>query len=302
MKGLTAVAVLVVSALFAASANADVRYASPAGSGSACTHADPCALRRAIEGGAVRFGDEVIVLGGTYDLGDRHVLVDRGIRVHGVSGAPRPTIVSHDFTTLWVFHRAAVVSDLEVVNSSAMLASAVTVSDGILDRLRARSPATGCALFPDVEGQLPLIRNSFCWGTSAHGYGLQWGIGAGTEVSWTARLRGVTAIGGQSGLRMDAGSGPVHLKLDAANVIVRGGVARDIVARAEAGGNTIRMDFSHSNYARKAGFAGTAAGFASPGRAPAPTRRRHRCSGTVPPETSTSAPPRRPSTTGSTPT
>jgi hypothetical protein len=66
---------------------------------------------------------------------------------------------------------------------------------------------------------------------------------------------------------MDAGSGPVHLKLDAANVIANGAVARDVVARAEAGGNTIRAIFSHSNYANKAGFAadGSTVRITSPG-------------------------------------
>lgn len=198
----------------------------------------------------------MVVRRGTYNLGETHILVDKGITVRGSSIDPRPKIVSSDYTSFWVFHHDAVVRDLEFSNT--VRSAAVTLSDGILDRVFAHSGGTGCALFPDVAGQMPLLRNSFCWGRSAAaGYGIQWGIGAGTELSWTSRVRNVTAIGGLTGLRMDAGSGPVHLKLDAVNVIVRGGTDEDIVALANPGGNSIRAIFRHSNYATRATFAGT---------------------------------------------
>jgi hypothetical protein len=255
-KGWAPIAALVALVLFASGADAATRYASPSGSGSACTGADPCTLRQAIEAPAVRHGDEVVVRRGTYNLGASHILVDKGITVRGSSIDPRPRIVSSDSTSFWVFHRDAAVRDLEFVNTA--MSPAVTLSDGILDRVVARSGGTGCALFPDVVGQTPVLRNSFCWGTTASaGYGVQWGIGAGTELSWTSKLRNVTAIGGLTGLRMDAGSGPVHLRLDAVNVIVRGGTDEDIVALANPGGNSIRAIFKHSNYATRAGFAGT---------------------------------------------
>lgn len=254
-KGWASIGALVSLALFAPGADASTRYASPSGSGSACTHTDPCTLRRAIEAPAVRHGDDVVVLRGTYDLGDGHILVDKGITVRGSSVDPRPQIVSSDLTSFWVFHRDAVVRDLEFANTAR--GAAVTLSDGVLDRVFAHSGGTGCALFPDVAGQMPLLRNSFCWGGSADaGYGIQWGIGAGTELYWTSKLRNVTAIGGLNGLRMDAGSGPVHLRLDAVNVIVRGRTDKDIVALANPGGNSIRAIFGHSNYATRQMFAG----------------------------------------------
>ena len=204
----------------------------------------------------MRHGDEVVVRRGTYHLGESHILVDKGITVRGSSIDPRPKIVSSDFTSFWVFHRDATVQDLEFLNTAR--GAAVSLSDGILDRVFAHSGGTGCSLIPDVVGQMPLLRNSFCWGGSADaGYGLQWGIGAGTEVHWTSKLRNVTAIGGLTGLRMDAGSGPVHLRLDAANVIVRGGTDEDIVALANPGGNSIRAIFRNSNYATRTMFAGT---------------------------------------------
>lgn len=248
--------VVLVLAVVAESADASTRYASPSGAGSACTRVEPCTLRKAIEAPAVRHGDDVVVLRGTYDLGESHIVVDKGITVRGSSIDPRPKIVSSDFTSFWVFHRDARVRDLEFSNTAR--GAAVTLSDGVLDRVFAHSGGTGCSLFPDVAGQAPLLRNSFCWGGSAAaGYGLQWGIGAGTELRWTSRLRNVTAIGGLTGLRVDAGSGPVHLTLDAINVIVRGGADEDIVALANPGGNTIRAIFKHSNYATRTAFAGT---------------------------------------------
>jgi hypothetical protein len=247
-----AAVVVVTMAVVTDAALGAVRYASPTGGGAACTSAAPCRLRTAIEAPAVRAGDEVVVRPGTYNLGANHVLVHKAISVHGAVGRPRPKVTSHDSMTLWVFDRGAVVSDLEVVNTAASgFPSAVWVSDGILERVFAHAAGAGCALAPDVDGQLPLIRDSFCWATgSIPGYGVWWAIGVGEPHSWSARLRNVTAVGRGAGIEVD-GNGPVHLSLNAVNTVARSAGARDVGARADSSSTSVRAIFRNSNYATR---------------------------------------------------
>jgi hypothetical protein len=242
--------IVTVSAVDAATAR--VRYASPGAGGSACTSAAPCSLRTAIEAPAVSAGDEVVVRPGTYNLGANHILVDEAITVHGAAGASRPRVTSHDSMTLWVFDRGAVVSDIELVNTAASgFPSAVWVSDGILERVFAHAAGAGCALAPDVDGQLPLIRDSFCWATgSIPGYGVWWAIGVGEPHSWSARLRNVTAVGRNAGIEVN-GNGPVHLSLNAVNTVARSAGDRDVGARADSSGTSVRAIFRNSNYATR---------------------------------------------------
>src|SRR5215213_8491229 len=66
------------------------RYASPNGSGTACSSAVPCAITQAIT--AATGGDEVIVTPGDYGLAA--TLSDPAtLTIHGVAGQPRPRLV-----------------------------------------------------------------------------------------------------------------------------------------------------------------------------------------------------------------
>src|SRR5262249_44116045 len=66
------------------------RYASPSGSGTACTAAAPCALTQAITGASS--GDEVIVEPGDYPL-TASLSSPLLITIHGVAGEPRPRLL-----------------------------------------------------------------------------------------------------------------------------------------------------------------------------------------------------------------
>ena len=63
-------AALVITAIDAGKAGADVRYAEPVGNGpEPCLQANPCEIENAIEGTAptdVDAGDEIVVLPGSY--------------------------------------------------------------------------------------------------------------------------------------------------------------------------------------------------------------------------------------------
>src|SRR5262245_55577331 len=66
------------------------RYASPAGSGSACTQPSPCAIQIAVNNAGA--GDEVIVAPGDYSPPGGVVLPLANVYVHGVQGQPMPRI------------------------------------------------------------------------------------------------------------------------------------------------------------------------------------------------------------------
>ena len=242
------VAVAACAAWFAGGASAAVRYAAPAGTGTACTHAAPCKLRTAIEAPAVRAGDEVVVMPGTHNVGGERILVDKAIRVHGQVGSPRPRVTSiASPMTLYVAHQGAVVSDLELVNRDAT-GDAVWLGHGVLQRVFAHAPRVGCGLSPFREDRVPLLRDSFCWASAPDtGFGLLWAIGGSDPYSFQARLRNVTAVGGDYGVYVAAGSGPMRLDLDAVNVIAQGQTEPDVVGSISEGGS-VRAIFRNSNY------------------------------------------------------
>jgi hypothetical protein len=251
---------LIALAATPAAADAAARYASPTGSGTACTQATPCTLTEAIEGSGVHGGDEVVVLAGTHDLGSDHVVVDKAINVHGARGAPRPTVAGSDFTTIWVAHTGAALRDLEIEGN-------VTVSLGLAERVYAHSDtSTPCYVNPFSEEEVPLIRDSFCWGPGASARGFTFGIGASTPHTYSAALRNVTAIGGSYGIEAYGAGGPLDMRLDAKNVIAQGdGGYPDVIASASAGGNRAKVTLSHSNYNTEGEFGPGPATVTDPG-------------------------------------
>jgi hypothetical protein len=78
----------------AATAEAEQRYASPSGSGAACTKQAPCSLEEAVS--KVKNGDEVIVEAGTYPVATTIAAPpgSESFEVHGDPGGPMPTITT----------------------------------------------------------------------------------------------------------------------------------------------------------------------------------------------------------------
>ena len=85
------IALLAAALLLAlcASAQADVRYAAPAGTGD-CSQPSPCALETAVSGALA--GDEIVVASGVHALGAT-LAPAVPLTIHGTPGLPRPFIV-----------------------------------------------------------------------------------------------------------------------------------------------------------------------------------------------------------------
>src|SRR5262249_39393573 len=78
------------SSLGSALAAGAQRYASPTGSGTACTSASPCSISQAITGAAI--GDEVTLASGDYPV-SATIQTPAELTIHGIAGQPRPRII-----------------------------------------------------------------------------------------------------------------------------------------------------------------------------------------------------------------
>jgi hypothetical protein len=87
-----AAAVSCLTLALASSASATTYYATPTGSGSACSQAEPCDLPTAV--GVAVTGDLVSVGSGSYTLADTLWIDQSGITIAGTPGAERPVIES----------------------------------------------------------------------------------------------------------------------------------------------------------------------------------------------------------------
>ena len=94
MKCAPALLACVALLTFASSAQAEQRYAAPAGTGTECKQEKPCSLPEAVM--AAKAGDEVIVGAGTYMVGSP-IFTPPGatnIQIHGETNGPMPRITT----------------------------------------------------------------------------------------------------------------------------------------------------------------------------------------------------------------
>lgn len=216
------------------------RFASPTGSGTACTQATPCGLATAVEDPAVNDGDEVIVTPGPYTLAS--LTVSDAIDLHGQALQPTPTInVSGPFGVY--LSDAATVRDLTIAGASVGVHVGFGSSSATLERLSvsaASGGGTACIASDSV-----IIRDTLCWGNATNTKGL----GANTNTfagTYSVRLRNVTAVGTGSGIGFNVGGSGAIFDIDARNVIADG--AYDVVATASSGATTT-ITMANSNYA-----------------------------------------------------
>lgn len=224
------------------------RYASPTGSGSACTQTLPCTLVTAVNNASG--GDEVIVPGnqGTYGTPSSPIPTQlhdtpSGMSIHGVAGEPMPLVyVSVAGDNALVLSSGGTVSDLHIENVAAN-GSGAFIGTGA-DHLYASGGSQGCEVLPSTT-----VADSVCAG-GATGIG----VSVGTSGSQTTTLNNVTAIGGTSfGISLDANG--FNWNVFATNVIARGGFQDIATSRSNAG--TITFTLDHSNYANVSAGAGT---------------------------------------------
>ena len=233
----------VVGALLvgAGSASAAVsRYASPSGSGTACTSADPCSLTQAV--GGTGAGDEVIVAPGDYSL-SQVVLSAVGVTVHGVAGKPRPRLLvaGNAFVAL---SGGATLRYVEVDQDPAGTAWPIHLNGGSLDQVVAKGAAQAGSWVVSA-GWSANIRNSVI---VAGGGGAI--LTSASDHLSTTTVRNVTAITdhGPAIYAGAAGSGG-YADVYVRNVIARGGpVADDLEAWTDNGPATAKITVDHSNF------------------------------------------------------
>jgi len=137
---LTAVALLAC----AAAAQAGQRYATPTGSGIACTQQSPCSLNAALE--KAEANDEVIVGGGQYTLPSTAAVPfgAEGAWVHGDFGGPPPTIAAAiSGPTLAVTAPKSRLSYVDVRNTATGATGFYCGIEGTVERARATAVGTG---------------------------------------------------------------------------------------------------------------------------------------------------------------
>jgi hypothetical protein len=247
LAGLAAAAVLVG----VPSADAAQRYASPAGSGSACTQAAPCSLQEAI--GSVASNDEVIVTPGSYELKTRiePPIGVSNIYVHGDLSAPMPHIAASLIGVPFSFTEGTGIrlSYLEIVNEAEDAWGATCGTGGSIDRVRilvSGELARGVFFGAGCKVHDSLLRAE---GNSS--IALQATAGIGNE---TAVTRNVTAIAsGPESVGILASYNGIFpggsMTLDLKNAIASGG-GSDLAANGFMGTATIVVTNSNFDSAK----------------------------------------------------
>jgi hypothetical protein len=238
----------VLGAVLAAASNAPVasaatpRYASPTGSGTACSSASPCSIRQAVEGAAP--GDEVIVNPGDYPL--TATLEKLGqITIHGVAGKPRPRLLfSGAGQNGLKLYFDSLLRYVEIDQADAN-GTALGVFGAKVDQVIAKAP--GLAV---NSRETSTIRNSIAVASGTNARALLTSADGGGDTN-TVTLRNVTAIAtGSGGVPIEAtasttGTATIHL----VNVIAYAGPgAISLTARTDDSGAQATITATHTNY------------------------------------------------------
>jgi hypothetical protein len=192
-------------------------YASPVGSGAACTQAAPCALKKAAEEEAQN-GDGVVLEPGTYTLTES-LGVNKAINIGGETGAAATVVKTTSLNSVVVSNEGAVVHDLTTLGEGGLI-----LSKGTAERLFVSYTGTSSACTVTVLAAPPVLRDSVCWShralVSAAGALAAASVGAtGTIVLRNDTLIAATSEG--NGLHAQASS-TGRLTVDATNVIADG--------------------------------------------------------------------------------
>jgi hypothetical protein len=213
--------VLAVQTGLAAPAHAaGQRYASPTGSGTACTSAAPCSIVTAIN--QASSGTEVILFPGTYNTGATTLSNGQtDIDVHGVVGRPRPLINSSADYGLMLTGSGAQLTDVAINHRGAVYGLNVFATGVVIDRVQVHSTgAIAC-----TAGISGIARDLSCIDSAAGGIALDDSWGNNGRSRLTLTLRNVTALAtgvGSYGIRADASGSNTNLAVSGRNVIASG--------------------------------------------------------------------------------
>ena len=237
----------------AADAGADVRFASPGGTGPAddggCSVANPCSLEGAVEGSGgfddVVDEDEVRLLPGPYDIGGAVIGVNDAITIQ--PDAPGRPLISGSAGFIFQVTDAATIRDISLLHASpGPTGSALFVRNGadgaLVERVAVRMSG-GKIACNMVEGTL---RDSTCLAetSGASGAGSFLTAPAGT---YSSNLVNVTAFGAESGILVDVPIGGSNFSVAAENTIASGGAGPDVFVDNNAGTGASAV-LSNSNF------------------------------------------------------
>lgn len=260
LRTLPGIALAITALAFPIVANAETRYASPTGTGFACTEAAPCDIKVALmderDGEAgIDTGDSVRLAEGlyagrvdsdpnTYSPGDELRIAKSSMEVYGattgVSLSKGARIFVANPAGLVLTATDVRLRDVLLWGTNANTDAALTVRGAgsrFLQRIFAStSGAAGCR----ISGNSTILTNSLCRGQTGAIVGFP---NAGTGAQ---RLQNVTAVtlGNGPGIKAEA-EGTVTATLTLVNVISRGATF-DIVA--EAPSTRLTVNASASNY------------------------------------------------------
>jgi hypothetical protein len=176
--------------VLAAGAQAEQRYAAPAGSGSECTQANPCSLSEAVA--AAKAGDEVIVTPGSYTLlGPISFPLAPNVQVHGEAGAAMPRVAGSVAGPAFFMTQAGDSLGYMEVENDANGGVGVYCVSAKIERVKAKvvgSGAIGAFAFTGCS-----IRNSLFRVEGTGAAGLRSAPG-GNSGNLSASVRNVTAI------------------------------------------------------------------------------------------------------------
>jgi hypothetical protein len=225
------------------------RYASPTGSGTACSSASPCGITDAVNGASA--GDEVIVSPGDYPLTGGTLGTPDQITIRGVAGQPRPRLMFSGPGQLGLHIQFG--STLRYVEvDQAAATTALYAYSSTVDQVIARGTAGDTA-----EIDKGTIRNSTVVASGPNGHALV------TEASGdvnTSTYRNVTAIAtgfGGTAIQVRAGFAAGNATVNLVNVIARGGA--DLEARTDGSGAHATITATHANYLNAAKVGSNAA-------------------------------------------
>jgi len=224
-----------------ASALAATRYASPSGSGTACTSAHPCSITQAFnsqpEGLVIELAAE------TYATPDSNLFLGAGEELRGPAG-PAKAILNGNTGGLEVQGGGAVVRNVTITTVSGgplTLLDGSSAYDVVSQAGSGFSGASSC----EAAGNVTLV-DSVCASAATNGIGLEFDPSSGGNIPLF--LRGVTAVatggGTSAGLQVEPGSS-VTAVVNSHNSIFHG-VGKDIVLNPGSG--NVQLSTSHSNF------------------------------------------------------
>lgn len=241
---LTVLAAVVAATSIAPAASAATRrYASPAGSGTTCSAASPCAITQAVTGAV--HGDEVIINPGGYPLTATLTTPDK-LTIHGVAGKPRPRLLFSGAAQEGLkLTQGSLLRYVEVDQAAA--ARAVYASTSTVDQIIARGTGPGyqTALILNSE-----IRNSVVVASGVNGRAIATTTKGGFPTSTYRNVTAITTGSGGVAIEAQAQGGATNAAtIHLINVIAYGGPgALSLLALTDGSGAQATITVTHTNY------------------------------------------------------